>query len=134
MSGQVSERERSSIIRPSHCTRALDPCELWPIRTSPRYPMIPPSLEIDLARMFELVLGARWTTLAPVSFHTSPDATPTFRWSARAPSPIRKEPGYSITRLAPIEPPTHSTVPRASTIARFVFRLNTSFDQFWTVV
>ncbi len=39
-----------------------------------------------------------------------------------------------MTFLAPIEPPTHSTVPCASTIARFVFRLKTSFDQFWTVV
>ncbi len=55
--------------------------------------MIPPSLEIDLARMFDVVFGARCTTFAPVSFHTSPEATPTFRWSARAPSPIRNEPG-----------------------------------------
>ncbi len=55
--------------------------------------MIPPSLEIDLARMFEVVFGARWTTLAPVSLQTPPPATPTLRWSARAPSPIRNEPG-----------------------------------------
>ena len=46
--------------------------------------MIPPSLEMDLARMLEFVFGARWTTLAPVSFQTSPEATPTLRWSARA--------------------------------------------------
>jgi hypothetical protein len=96
--------------------------------------MIPPSLEIDLARMFDVVLGAMWSTFAPVSFQTSPLATPTFRWSARACSPRRTEPGYSITRLAPIDPPTHSTVPSASTQARFVFRLKTSFDQFCTVV
>jgi hypothetical protein len=41
-------------------------------------------MEIDLARMFEVVFGARCMTLAPVSFQTSPEATPTFRWSARA--------------------------------------------------
>src|SRR5438067_13500910 len=96
--------------------------------------MMPPSLEIDLARMFEVVLGARCTTLAPVSLCTPPAATPTLRWSARAPSPIRNEPGYSITYLAPIEPPTHSTVPSASTTARLVLRLYTSLDQFCTVV
>jgi hypothetical protein len=50
-------------------------------------------LEIDLARMFEVVFGARCTTFAPVSFQTLPLATPTLRWSARACSPIRNEPG-----------------------------------------
>ncbi len=55
--------------------------------------MMPPSLEIDLARMFEVVFGARCTTFAPVSLCTPLPATPTLRWSARAPSPIRNEPG-----------------------------------------
>ena len=41
--------------------------------------MIPPSLEIDLARMFEVVFGARWTTLAPVSLWTPLPATPLYK-------------------------------------------------------
>src|SRR5690625_5325312 len=52
----------------------------------------------------------------------------------RAPSPRSKIDGYFIVNFEPIFPSIHSMSPFSSTVARFVTKLYTLFDQFWIVV
>src|SRR5690554_2421734 len=95
---------------------------------------LPPPLEIDLELMLEVVYGAAWTTLAPVSSVCPAPAKDTPMNSARARSPRRMLMGYNMDTLEPKEPEIHSMAPSLSTRARLVFRLNMLRDQFSMVL
>src|SRR5881392_1227342 len=132
--GYVSERESGSSSSASHTTLDFEP---WaPLATSsrPRYELRPPSLEIDLAKMFEVVFGAAWMILPPASWCWSFPAKAIDRISPWARSPSRYTLGYFMVRREPRLQSTHSTVASSCATARLVTRLNTLVDQFCTVV
>src|SRR3954471_19306009 len=132
--GYVSERLCSSSSSASQTTLDLAP---WaPLATSsrPRYEDRPPSFEIDLAKMFDVVFGAAWMIFPPASWCWPSPANAIDRISPWARSPMRYTDGYFIVSFEPRLQSTHSTVASVSAIARFVTRLKTFVDQFWTVV
>src|SRR6202012_1487880 len=132
--GYVSERESSSSSSASQTTFERAPWAPLAISSSPRYEPRPPSFEIDLAKMFEVVFGAAWTILPPASWCWPLPANAIERISPWARSPIRYTLGYFMVSLEPRLQSTHSTVASVSATARLVTRLNTLLDQFWTVV
>src|SRR5205085_10145115 len=104
------------------------------ISSRPRYELRPPSLEIDLAKMLEVVFGAAWMILPPASWCWPWPAKAIERISPWARSPSRYTDGYFIVSREPRLQSTHSTVASSCATARFVTRLKTFVDQFWTVV
>src|ERR1700759_4510639 len=115
-------------------TGALQPRAPLAPPSRPRWEERPPSLEIDLAKMFDVVLGAAWMILPPASWCWPLPAKAIDRISPWARSPIRWTLGYFIVSLEPRLQSAHSTVASVSATARLVTRLNTLVDQFWTVV
>src|SRR3954468_12729336 len=132
--GYVSERLSSSRRRASQTTFDFEPCAPLATSSRPRYEERPPSLEIDLAKMFDVVFGAAWTFLPPASWCWPWPANAIDRISPCARSPMRQTPGVFIVSFEPRLQSTHSTVASVSATARFVTRLKTLFDQFCTVV
>src|SRR5439155_3863753 len=132
--GYVSERDSSSRSSASHTTFERAPCAPLATSSRPRYEERPPSLEIDLAKMFDVVFGAAWMTLPPASWCWPAPANAIDRISPWARSPIRYTDGYFIVSFEPRLQSTHSTVASRSAIARLVTRLKTFVDQFCTVV
>src|SRR3954454_18033069 len=130
--GLVSERLCSSSSSASQTTFDFEP---WaPLATSsrPRYEERPPSLEIDLAKIFDVVLGAAWTILPPASWCWPLPANAIDRISPWARSPMRETLGFFIVGFEPRLQSPHSTVASVSARARLVTRLNTFDDQFCT--
>src|SRR5205807_6982822 len=111
-----------------------DALPILAISSSPRYEPRPPSFEIDLAKMFDVVLGAAWMIFPPASWCWPLPAKAIDRISPWARSPIRYTLGYFMVSREPRLQSTHSTVASACATARLVTRLNTLVDQFWTVV
>src|ERR671926_1527163 len=132
--GYVSDREASSSRRASHTTFDFAPCAPLATSSRPRYEERPPSLEIDLAKMFDVVFGAAWMIFAPASWCWPWPAHAIESTSPWARSPIRYTLGYFIVSLEPRLQSTHSTVASSNACARFVTRLKTFCDQFCTVV
>ena len=89
ISGMVSERERSSSIRLSQETALRLFFAPGSTVTELRKFEMPPSRAMDFVVMWELVLGAAWTTLAPVSRSCPAPAKVMPVNSIRAPSPAR---------------------------------------------
>src|SRR5690554_1045385 len=85
---------------------------------------------MDLEFTVDVVLGAAWTTLDPVSRSCPLPANVTPVNSALAPSPLKILMGYSMETLDPKDPDTHSMVPFLSTTDLLVFRLYIFLDQF----
>src|ERR1700754_2789977 len=121
--GYVSERELSSSSSASQTTFERDPCAPLATSSRPRYDERPPSLEIDLAKMFDVVFGAACTILAPASWCWPLPANAIDSTSPWARSPIRSTLGYFIVSLEPRLQSPHSTVASVSAIARLVTRL-----------
>src|SRR3954471_7552792 len=134
MVGYVSDRDVSSRRSAPHTT--LERASTAPFATSsrPRYEERPPSFEIDLAKMFEVVRGAAWMILPPASWCWPLPANAIDRISPCASSPRRYTLGYFIVSFEPRLQSTHSTVAFSCAMARLVTRLKTFCDQFWTVV
>src|SRR3954471_20822230 len=132
--GYVSLRESSSSSSASQTTLDFEPCAPLPTSSRPRYEDRPPSLEIDLAKMFVVVFGAAWTILPPASWCWPVPAKAIDRISPCARSPIRYTLGYFMVSFEPRLQSTHSTVASSSARARLVTRLKTLPDQFCTVV
>src|ERR1700739_530208 len=132
--GYVSERECSSSSSASQTTFDLAPWAPLAISSRPRYEPRPPSLEIDLAKMLEVVFGAAWMILPPASWCWPLPANAIERISPCARSPSRDTLGNFIGSLEPRLQSTHSTVASACATARLVTRLKTFVDQFCTVV
>src|SRR3954469_21252141 len=84
--------------------------------------------------MFDVVFGAAWMIFAPASWCWPCPAKAIERTSPWARSPVRYTDGYFIVSLEPRLQSTHSTVASRSATARFVTRVKTFCDQFWTVV
>ena len=80
--------------------------------------------------MYDVVSGAQWTTLAPVSRFCPAPANVTPVNSILEPLPLRILIGYRYPTCEPNEPETHSTAPPSSTMARLVLRLYIFLDQF----
>src|SRR4029077_19000870 len=123
MYGYVSLRLSSSSIRASQRTLAVTPVAPGATLSWPRYVARPPSLDTDLDTIRDVVLGARWTAFAPVSWCWPLPATATEMTSARAPSPRRQIAGYFIVRREPVLASIHSTMECACAWARLVTRL-----------
>src|ERR687886_2213838 len=121
--GYVSERLSSSSRGASQTTFDFAPCAPLATSSRPRYEDRPPSLEIDLAKMFDVVFGAAWTILPPASWCWPWPANAIDRISPCASSPMRYTLGYFIVSFEPRLQSTHSTVARSWAIARFVTRL-----------
>src|SRR4051812_31665166 len=121
--GYVSERLSSSRRSASQTTFDFAPCAPLATSSRPRYEERPPSLEIDLAKMFDVVFGAAWTILAPASWCWPLPANAIDRTSPCARSPIRYTDGYFMVSLEPRLQSTHSTVASVSATARLVTRL-----------
>ncbi len=85
--------------------------------------MIPPSLEMDLDTMVELVSGAAWIILAPASWCWPGPAYATESTSPEALGPMRYTDGYFMVRREPMLPSIHSTWASVSQRARLVTRL-----------
>src|SRR3954447_14086627 len=132
--GYVSERLSSSSSSASQTTFDFEPCAPLATSSRPRYDERPPSLEIDLAKMFEVVRGAAWMILPPASWCWPWPANAIDRISPCASSPMRYTLGYFMVSFEPRLQSTHSTVAFSCAIARLVTRLKTFCDQFWTVV
>src|SRR6187399_2640656 len=123
MYGYVSERLWSSSISASQRTLAVTPVAPGATLSWPRYVARPPSLDTDLETIRDVVFGARWIVLAPVSWCCPRPATATEMTSAVAPSPRRYIDGYLTVFFEPVLASTHSTVLLACAWARFVTRL-----------
>src|SRR3954451_12159108 len=121
--GWVAERLCSSRSMAAQTTFYFEPCAPLATSSRPRYEERPPSLEIDLAKMFDVVFGAAWTILAPASWCWPWPAKAIDSTSPWARSPIRYTLGYFIVSLEPRLQSTHSTVASVSAIARLVTRL-----------
>ena len=80
--------------------------------------------------MVDEVLGAAWTTFAPVSKNCPALAKLTPMYSLRAPSPFKMLLGYSMVMWEPKVPEIHSMAPSFSTSARLELRLSIFLDQF----
>src|SRR3954466_4612739 len=132
--GYVSERDSSSSSSASQTTVDFEPVAPLATSRSPRYDDRPPSLEIDLAKMLDVVFGAACTILAPASWCWPSPAKAIDSTSPWARSPIRYTDGYFIVSFEPRLQSTHSTVASVSATARLVTRLKTFCDQFCTVV
>src|SRR5918997_2134920 len=91
--------------------------------SSPRYELRPPSLEMDLDVMTELVFGAMCVILPPASWWWFLPANAMDRTSPCAPSPFRITAGYFMVICEPRLPSTHSIVAFFSATARLVTRL-----------
>src|SRR3954470_12434012 len=132
--GYVSERLCSSTSSASQTTFDFAPCAPLATSSRPRYEDRPPSFEIDLAKMFDVVSGAAWMILPPASWCWPLPANAIDRISPCARSPIRYTEGYFMVSFEPRLQSTHSTVASDSARARLVTRLKTLPDQFCTVV
>src|SRR3954453_6719180 len=121
--GYVSERESSSRSNASHTTFDFAPCAPFATSSRPRYEERPPSFEIDLAKMFDVVLGAAWMILPPASWCWPLPAKAIERIWPWARPPMRYTLGYFMVSLEPRLQSTHSTVASASARARLVTRL-----------
>src|SRR3954465_265047 len=121
--GEGSERPCSSSSSARQPTFDFEPCAPLATSSSPRYDERPPSFEIDLAKMFDVVFGALWMILPPASWCWPAPANAIDRISPWARSPIRYTDGYFIVSFEPRLQSTHSTVASDSATARFVTRL-----------
>src|SRR3954454_20000959 len=121
--GEVPERLSSSSRSASQTTLDFEPCAPLATSSRPRYDERPPSLEIDLAKMFDVVFGAAWTIFAPASWCWPLPAKAMLRTSPWARSPIRYTLGYFMVSFEPRLQSTHSTVASVCAIARLVTRL-----------
>src|SRR3954451_15559534 len=134
MVGEVAEPLSSACSSASHTTLDFEPCAPLATSSRPRYDERPPSLEIDLAKMLDVVFGAACTILAPASWCWPSPAKAIDSTSPWARSPIRYTDGYFIVSFEPRLQSTHSTVASVSATARLVTTLKTFCDQFCTVV
>src|SRR4051812_37118971 len=121
--GYVSERDSSSSSSASQTTFDFAPCAPFATSSRPRYEDRPPSFEIDLAKMFDVVFGAAWMILPPASWCWPLPANAIDRISPCARSPIRYTDGYFMVSFDPRLQSTHSTVASDSATARLVTRL-----------
>src|SRR3954466_7972474 len=131
--GYVSERLCSSSSSASQTTFDFEPCAPLATSSRPRYDAGPPSLEIDLAKMFDVVFGAAWTILPPASWCWPWPANAIERISPWGRSPMMYTDGYLMDSFEPRLQSTHSTVASVSATARLVTRLKMLFDHFCTV-
>ena len=83
----------------------------------------PPSLEIDLLSMIDVVSGAAWVIFAPASWCWPGPAYATESTSPCAFGPVMTTAGYFIVSFEPRLPSIHSTVASVSARARLVTRL-----------
>src|ERR1043165_6232591 len=118
----------------SQRTCAFTLCAPSSTRTRPRYVVRPPSFEIDLESMIDVVSGAACVIFAPASWCCPGPAYATESTSPCALGPVMTTAGYFIVSFDPRLPSIHSTVASVSARARFVTRLYTLGDQFWIVV
>src|SRR5439155_12813047 len=100
--------------------------------TSPRYVARPVPIEIDFEMMLEVVSSAAWIIFAPVSWCCPLFASAIERTSPRAFRPFRTTPGYFIVRREPMLQSIHLISASSWARPRFVTRLKTFADQFWT--
>src|SRR3954469_6749055 len=121
--GYVSERESSSSSSASQTTFDFDPWAPFATSSRPRYEERPPSFEIDLAKMFDVVLGALWMILPPASWCWPLPANAIDRISPCARWPMRWTEGLFMVMFEPRLQSTHSTVASVSATARLVTRL-----------
>ena len=83
----------------------------------------PPSFEIDLVSMIDVVSGAAWVIFAPASWCWPGPAYATDSTSPCAFGPVITTAGYFIVSFEPRLPSIHSTVASVSARARLVTRL-----------
>src|SRR4051812_4172798 len=121
--GYVSERDASSRRSASQTTLERAPCAPLATSSRPRYEERPPSFEIDLAKMFDVVFGAAWMIFAPASWCWPSPANAIESTSPWARSPVSHTAGYFMVTFEPMLPSTHSMVAPASALARLVTRL-----------
>src|SRR3954467_14733666 len=121
--GYVSERDASSSRSASHTTFEREPWAPFATSSRPRYEERPPSFEIDLAKMFDVVFGAAWMIFPPASWCWPLPANAIDRISPCASSPMRYTLGYFMVSFEPRLQSTHSTVARSCAMARLVTRL-----------
>ena len=101
---------------------------------SPRYDERPVPFEIDFDTMLDVVRGATWITLPPVSWCCPSPRVRDRQDLAVRPLAHQVAGRYFMVSFEPRFPSSHSMCAPWCTSARCVTRLYMLFDQFWIVV